>query len=116
MSIYECPHCHEKTFNPVTKALTGRMNTKGRKCKNCGKSCCNGMASTIFHSATSVAALIISVICYIGDFGIELTISGTYMKGSYLVIIICILSSFVLNKLFDAFFGHLTKSARTDAY
>ena len=35
-SIYTCPNCGEKTFNPWTKALAGQLNSKGRPCPNCG--------------------------------------------------------------------------------
>ena len=35
-SIYDCPYCGKKSFNPLTKALAGNMNTKGRVCKACG--------------------------------------------------------------------------------
>lgn len=36
-SIYDCPYCGKKSFNPLTKALAGNMNTKGRVCKACGR-------------------------------------------------------------------------------
>ena len=50
MSIYTCPHCGEKTFNPFTKAIAGQMNSKGRECKNCGTRCVNGKGATVFNA------------------------------------------------------------------
>ena len=32
-SIYTCPHCGEKTFNPITKAFAGGLHTRGAVCK-----------------------------------------------------------------------------------
>ncbi|MDE5582595.1 MAG: hypothetical protein K2J08_02670 [Ruminococcus sp.] len=49
MSIYRCPHCGEKTFNPFTKAVAGQLNSKGRPCKKCGVRCVNGKGATVFN-------------------------------------------------------------------
>ena len=54
MSIYDCPHCGEKTFNPLTKALAGPMNSKGRACKACGGKCVNGQVSAVIRMILSL--------------------------------------------------------------
>lgn len=115
-SVYECPHCHEKTFNPITKAFAGQMTSKGRACRNCGKRCCNGMGSTIFHTITDLIALIISAYCYIFGVDVDLTIAGSKVTGAFPIILCCIASAYILNKIFDAFFFPMTSSARVDAY
>ncbi len=115
-SIYECPHCGEKTFNPITKAFAGQINSKGKVCKNCGRHCCNGMGSTIFHTITDLIALFISVFCYLTDTGTDVTIGGTTVRGAFPIIVVCILTAFVLNKIFDAFFLPLTSPARKDVF
>jgi hypothetical protein len=116
MSVYECPHCHKKTFNPITKAFAGQINSKGRVCKSCGRRCSNGMGSTIFNTIVDLAALIISIVCYLMDYGITIDLGFAKFQGSYVVIVICIVSAFVITRIFDAFFLPLTKPARTDAY
>lgn len=118
MSIYECPYCHEKVFNPITKAFAGAINTKGKLCPKCGKACTNGLGSSIFHTIIDAVILILSVLCYIKDIDLGLTVNlgGAVLKGSYIVIVCMIAAGFVINKIFDAFFLPMAKSARNDAY
>lgn len=47
-SIYTCPYCGAKSFNPLKKAFTGGLHTKGKVCMECGQHCVNGKASMIF--------------------------------------------------------------------
>lgn len=115
-SIYECPHCGEKTFNPITKAFAGQINSHGRVCKNCGRHCCNGMGSTIFHTITNLIALALSVFCYLTDKGVDINIVGLQIRGAFPIIFLAILAAFVLNKIFDAFFLPLTSPARKDVF
>lgn len=35
-SIYTCPYCGAKSFNPLKKAFTGGLHTKGKVCMECG--------------------------------------------------------------------------------
>lgn len=118
MSIYECPYCHEKTFNPLTKAFAGAINTKGRACPNCGRKCTNSIGSSIFHTIVDAIVLIAAIVFYVQDidFGIKISIGGTSFKGSYVLIAGMIVAAFIINKIFDAFFLPLAKSARVDAY
>ena len=36
-SIYTCPYCGAKSFNPLKKAFTGGLHTKGKVCMECGQ-------------------------------------------------------------------------------
>ena len=57
-SIYCCPHCGEKSFNPWTKIKAGSLRTNGAVCPKCGRRAVNGFGSTIFN-------LIVKVVCFI---------------------------------------------------
>ena len=63
-SIYDCPYCGKKSFNPLTKALAGNMNTKGRVCKACGRRVVNGKTSAIVRTVLMVVAIIIVFVTY----------------------------------------------------
>ncbi len=103
-SIYTCPHCGEKSFQPWTKAFVGGLRSRGKACKKCGFRCVNGVASTIFSAIVYVAALV--VVFYV------------YFKGNsiwdYAVMLGAVVGAFVLSRLFDAFFGPLVKPIRND--
>ena len=105
-SIYACPHCGAKTFNPLTKSFAGGMNKKGSVCKNCGHHCVNGMPSMIFSAIVYVAALIFVALTY-------LYIDSIYWDA--IMILGAVLAAFVLCRLFDAFIGPLIPAVRNDA-
>ena len=86
-SIYDCPYCGKKSFNPLTKALAGNMNTKGRVCKACGRRVVNGKTSAIVRTDAK----------------------------AYLIMAGTIIVAWLLSMLFDAFFCPLTKVVRNDA-
>ncbi len=64
-SIYKCPHCGKKTFNPLTKAFAGQLNSKGKNCPECGKRCVNGKGATIFNAVFSLLCIAAMVIIYL---------------------------------------------------
>ncbi len=104
-SIYNCPHCGEKTFNPLTKALAGGLNSRGKVCKSCGRRCCNGQVSTIVSAVVYVIALIGVVYFYL--MVNDNVLAFALMAG-------CIAAAYLLTKIFDAFFMPLTKVIRND--
>lgn len=103
-SIYTCPHCGAKSFNPWKKAFAGGLHTKGKVCLNCGQHCVNGTASMVFSAVVYIAALII--VLYI------------YFKGNsvwdYAFMLGAVAVAYVISRLFDAFFGPLVKPIRND--
>lgn len=105
-SIYDCPYCGKKSFNPLTKALAGNMNTKGRVCKACGRRVVNGKTSAIVRTVLMVVAIIIVFVTY-------------FIESSHATIIVPAIIKYalasLLSMLFDAFFCPLTKVVRNDA-
>ena len=63
-SIYTCPYCGAKSFNPLKKAFTGGLHTKGKVCMECGQHCVNGKASMIFSAVVYIAALVLVMLIY----------------------------------------------------
>ena len=103
-SIYTCPHCGEKTFNPITKAFAGGLHTRGAVCKACGRHCVNGQGSMIFSAVVYILALIAVFYLY---FKCNSDWCYAYMIGA-------VAAAFVVTRLYDAFIGPLTKSIRND--
>ena len=92
-------------FNPLTKALAGNMNTKGRVCKACGRRAVNGKTSAIVRTVLMVVAIIIVFATYF--------IENSDAKA-YLIMAGTIIVAWLLSMLFDAFFCPLTKVVRND--
>lgn len=105
-SIYACPHCGKKTFNPLTKALAGGMNTKGRVCQACGRRAVNGKVSTIVRTVLMLIAIVIIFITYFIE---------NNNTRAYLIMAGTIVAAWLLSMLFDAFFCPLMKVVRNDA-
>ncbi len=103
-SIYTCPHCGVKSFNPIKKAFAGGLNSRGKVCMNCGRHCVNGKPSMIFTAIVYIAALV--SVLYI------------YFKGNsiwdYAYMLGCVAGAYILSRLFDAFFAPLVKPIRND--
>ncbi len=109
-SIYTCPHCGEKSFNPWTKAFAGSLRTKGTPCKSCGLRCVNGVPSMIFSAIVYLAALVL-VMCYY----FQVLFPTAMFFEECLLTIGTLAAAFVLTHLFDAFFGPLVSVIRNDA-
>ncbi len=105
-SIYACPHCGAKSFNPLTKAFVGGMNTKGKVCKNCGRHCVNGVPSMVFSAIVYLLALVFVVLTYL--YIDNFTMDCFLILGA-------ILAAYVLCRLFDAFIGPLIPVVRNDS-
>lgn len=103
MSIYNCPHCGEKTFTPLTKAFAGQLNSKGKPCKKCGKRCVNGKGATIFNCIFSVAVFAAVIAVYL-----------IWPAHDILIVIGLIASLFVVPKLVNAFFFKMAEAIRID--
>lgn len=103
MSIYTCPHCGEKTFNPFTKALAGQLNSKGKPCKNCGTRCVNGKGATIFNAVYCLCAFALVIYIYLHPTIFEI-----------LEVIGLLLSMLIVPKLVNAFFFKMTEAIRLD--
>lgn len=103
MSIYTCPHCGEKTFNPLTKAFAGQLNSKGRCCPKCGKRCVNGKAATTFNAIYCLAAFIGVIITYL------------YPPYHEVLIVIGLLASmYIVPKIVNAFCFKMAESIRIE--
>ena len=101
---YTCPHCGEKTFSPIQKALCGSYRGMGKPCPNCGKRCCNGMTGIYFQAVVSVIAFIAVMAIYL---------KSTENIHSTIEIACIIVGTFVLNFIFNMFFGKLVEPIRT---
>ena len=110
MSIYDCPHCGEKTFTPLTKALAGPKCgapvLSHRACKACGRKCVNGQVSAVIRMLLSLlmGAGVLASILFVED-----TVTAM------LCIVGAVLLYVLLNGLINAFFFPLIKAVRRDA-
>ncbi len=103
MSIYTCPHCGEKTFNPLTKALAGQLNSRGRKCPNCGKRCVNGKGATTFNA----------IYCLLAFAGVVYTFL-TAIPYEIPIVIALIASIVIVPRIVNGFFFKMTEAIRID--
>ena len=111
MSIYTCPHCGEKTFTPIQKALSGTMKSKGKPCPKCGKLCVNGKGATIFEAIFFVVAF--AFIIYVYLHGLDNVWMYTHEVPIVAGIIVLM---YVVPKIVNAFCFKLVHSIRLDAY
>lgn len=118
MSIYNCPHCGKKTFNPISKAFAGQLNSHGKPCKECGRLCVNGTAATIFNAAYCIIAFICVILVYLkAPVWYENYQSGFLRQVAEVEIlaeIILILSIIFVPRLVNAFFFKLEPAIKKD--
>lgn len=109
MSIYNCPHCGKKGFTPMTKAFAGKMNSKGKPCKQCGTRCVNGKGATIFNAIYSVIVIVVMVAYFLNSQNYDFL-----AKREIPFFLLLILSEFIVPAVVNAFFFKMEESIRLD--
>ncbi len=100
---FTCPHCGERTFSPLKKALCGGMTAMGKNCPNCGGRCVNGKASLAVHTILTFAAFVMIIITYLfHDDTMDIVYFG----------LIPLVAAWVIGFLFDMCVGKLIKAIR----
>lgn len=114
-SIYNCPHCGKKSFNPIKKALAGQLNSSGKVCIECGRRCVNGKGATIFNAVYCLLAFACIVIIYLNApkaLGTEYAWIAHY---EMLINIGIIASIIIVPRLVNAFFFKLAPAIRIES-
>lgn len=110
MSIYNCPHCGEKSFTPLTKAMAGQLNSAGKPCQKCGRRCVNGKAATVFNAVFCLIAFICIIFTYLKAPDIP-----WLDKYELIVVPALIASIIVVPRLANAFFFKLEQAIRKES-
>lgn len=110
MSIYNCPCCGQKTFNPISKALAGQLNSKGKHCSSCGKRVVNGKGATVFNAIYSLIAIIAMVLVF-------LYAPEYYFLSRFEVLIQAAIAVSIplVPRIVNAFFFKLTEAIRIES-
>lgn len=114
-SIYNCPHCGKKSFNPWKKAFAGQLNSPGKVCIECGRKCVNGKGATIFNAVYCILAFASMVVLYLNAPKALDTEYEWIAHYEMLIGIGIIVSMFVIPRLVNAFFFRLSPAIRIDA-
>lgn len=114
-SIYNCPHCGKKSFNPWSKGMAGQLNSEGKVCKECGRKAVNGKGATIFNAVYSLISFALIVVIYLKSqsfWGTEFEWIAFYEVP---IVIGIIVLKFIVPRLVNAFFFRLEPAIRIDA-
>ncbi|MDE6775491.1 MAG: hypothetical protein K2J37_04235 [Ruminococcus sp.] len=114
-SIYTCPHCGKKSFNPLKKAFAGQLNSPGKVCIECGRKCVNGKGATIFNAVYCILAFAGMVVLYLNAPKALDTEYEWIAHYEMLIGIGIIVSMFVIPKIVNAFFFRLSPAIRIEA-
>lgn len=93
----------------MTKALAGKMNSKGKPCKHCGTRCVNGKGATIFNAVYSVIVIVFMVWCFL--YSPRNEVLGFIEVPLFALLI---LSEFIVPAVVNAFFFKMEESIRLD--
>ena len=102
---FACPHCGQKTFTPIQKALCGGMSSKGKNCPECGGRCVNGKASLIFRTIMMLAAAIMIFYTYFT----HTSLSQIFWFG-----FLPLIAAYIICFLFDMFCGKLIEAIKRE--
>ncbi|MCR5707534.1 MAG: hypothetical protein K6G82_04605 [Ruminococcus sp.] len=114
MSLYSCPHCGEKTFNPISKAMAGQLNSRGKVCMKCGRRVVNGKGATIFNALFSIIMFAGIVVTYLYAPKLRGTQYEWVAHYELLISIGLILLKFIVPRLVNAFCFKLEPAIRID--
>lgn len=110
MSIYKCPCCGEKSFNPILKARAGRMNQRGVNCPSCGKRVVNGKGATIFNAIFSVFGFACMVLVFLFAKHYEFL-----LRYEVLIQLVLIIAIHTVPRIVNAFCFKLTEAIRIES-
>ncbi len=114
-SIYTCPHCGKKSFNPWKKAFAGQLNSPGKVCIECGRKCVNGKNATIFNAVYCLIAFALVVIIYLKAPDMAGTSLDWIHYYEWFINLGLLASMWLVPKLVNAFFFSLAPAIRIDA-
>ncbi|MCM1133144.1 MAG: hypothetical protein NC340_06695 [Ruminococcus flavefaciens] len=113
-SIYNCPHCGKKSFNPIRKAMAGQLNSKGKVCMECGRRCVNGKGATIFNAIYCLLAFAGIIAIYLNS---PKTVGTEYEWVYFYELFInagIIISILIVPRIVNAFFFKLSPAIRIE--
>lgn len=100
-----CPHCGQKAFTPIQKALCGGMSSKGKPCPECGRRCVNGKASLIVNTVLRLAAFVMIIWIYF----VHTSLIQVFWLG-----VVPLIAAYAIGFVFDMFFGKLVEAIKRE--
>lgn len=113
-SIYNCPHCGKKSFNPWKKAMAGQLNSPGKVCMECGRKAVNGKAATVFNAVFSTIMFALIIIIYLFAPKTRGTSMAWLDTFEWFINIGLLLLKIIVPRLANAFFFRLAPAIRID--